>query len=225
MIWIIVVAAVFVAGGVWFLANTTRTRVVVAVAALAAVGGYWVIGRPDMPDEPLAARLDAIDTLARTSADTLTGEQMMAIIQKRAQESPNDPEPHKYMGDLLAAAGAPNEAILAYQSALRRNPDFQPALKALADLLFRLSGRVDPSVRDLYLHAYQVDQSDLRVGYMAGVGEWQAGRRAEAEALWASIEAKTAEDDPRRQMFQAIRETFAVDTPPEGLAIPSGPPG
>lgn len=225
MIWILIVAAALTAGGVWFLANTTRTRIVVALAALAGVAAYWFIGKPDMPDRPLEARLDEIEDQARTSADTLTGEQMMAIIQKRAQDAPNDPEPHKYMGDLLAAAGAPNEAILAYQSALRRNPDFQPALKSLADLLFKLSGRVDPSTRDLYLHAYQVDQTDLRVGYMAGVGEWQAGRRAEAEALWASIEAKTAEDDPRRGMFQAIRETFAVETPPEGLVVPSGPPG
>lgn len=203
------------------------TRIIVAAAALGGVAAYWFIGKPGMPDSPLTDRLAEIEAQAATSAETLRGDQMMALIQKRAQEAPEDPLPHKFMGDLLAAAGSPNEAILAYQSALRRDPDHAPALRSLADLLFKMSGRVDAATRDLYLHAFQLTPDDLRVGYMAGVGMWQAGNRAEAESLWASIEAKTPDGDPRLQMFQAIRETFATDAanPAESPAEPTPSPG
>lgn len=193
-----------------------------AAAGLLAIGAYWFLGKPGMMDEPLSDRIAELEKQARTAADTLTGDQMMAIIQKRAQESPKDPEPHKYMGDLLAAVGNPNEAILAYQSALRRDPDYRPAIEALADLLFKLSGRVDPSTRDLYRRAYELDPSDLRIGYFAALGDWQEGKRAEADAEFDRIEALAPEGDQRRQMFKAIRDTFATDKPPE--PPPENPP-
>lgn len=220
--WIAAIAVVLAAGATFFLAKSRNSRIVVLACFLAAAGAYWVIGRPDMPDRPLAGRLAEIERQANADIDTLSLDQIMALAQKRAQEDPSLPGPHMVMGEILAAAGRPNEAILAYQAALRRDPDFQPAVKSLADLLFKMSGRVDASARQLYHRAYELDPSDLRLGYMAGLGDWQAGERETAEALWADIEARTPEGDPRRQMFQAIRDAFTGEEAPVPTEAPPG---
>ncbi len=213
MIWVAAAAVLLIAGGTWFLAKTAAARLVVFAIGAVAIATYWFIGRPDMPDKPLAGRLAELEQQASASFETMEFDQLMALAQKRAQEDPTAPGPHMAMGELFKAVGRPSEAILAYQATLRRDPDFQPAIKALADLLFRMSGAVDTSTRDLYRRAFELDPSDLRLGYMAGLGDWQAGDRDRAEAIWADIEARTPEEDPRREMFRAIREAFTSETP------------
>ena len=51
---------------------------------------------------------------------------------------------------------------------------------------------------------------------LAGIGDWKAGRKEEAEKIWADVEARTPEGDPRRGMYKALREMFGVDPPPPG---------
>jgi len=211
MIWMAATAVLIGAGLALWAARDLRSRIAVGLALLAGLGGYAVLGSADKPDAPLASRLDELEAKAGASAESMTGDEIMALLQKRASDSPEDPNPHKFMGDLLASAGRPEEAMMAYQSALRRDPAFQPALKALADLSFRMSGEIDAATAALYKAAFQLDPDDLRLGYMAGVGDWKAGRREEALALWADIEARVAPDDPRAQIFRALKETFAPE--------------
>ncbi len=212
MIWGLAFVGVLVLAGAWFVARSMRSRVIAMGAVVLGVGGYLLVGHPQMGDQPLSQRLDELETLAQTSAETMTGDQMMALLQKRALEQPEDPTPHKFMGDLLAASGRPQEAQLAYQSALRRNPDFQPALKALADNAFKMTGEVNAATTEVYRRAYQLDPSDLRLGYLAAIGDWNAGRRDQAREAWSALEALAPEGDPRLQMFAALREVLAADS-------------
>lgn len=214
MIWIALVCVFALAAGTLLLAKTMRTRLLIGAAGLLAIGGYWIVGKPDMGDEPLSMRLESLESQARTAADTLTPDQMMALIEKRAKEKPNDPEPHKYMGDLLKATGRPGEAIMAYQSALRRDPNYQPAIKALADAIFESSGEFTPDLTALYHRAYELDPTDLRIGYFAAIGDWRAGDKAKAEEEFKKIEAQAPAGDPRLRMFAAMRAQFASDQPP-----------
>jgi cytochrome c-type biogenesis protein CcmH len=211
MTWIILCALAIGGALVAFVARDLMTRVVIAACVAAGLGAYAWLGAPGMPDAPLSGRLAELEARASESAESMTGEEIMALLQKRASESPQDPNPHKFMGDLLASAGQADEAMMAYQSALRRDPAFQPALKAMADLSFKMSGTIDERTAALYKAAFQLDPSDLRIGYMAGIGDWNAGRREEALALWADIEARVAAEDPRAQMFRALKETFAPE--------------
>ncbi len=224
MIWIILIAAAIVAGGAWFVSKSMAVRAAVLAAGVIGVGCYMLLGKPADPDEPLAQRLDELEQLARTNAESMSADQVMAILQKRALDAPEDPVPHKFMGDILAAAGRPQEAILAYQSALRRDPDHLESLKALADLSFKSSMQIDEATSVLYHRVFELDPADLRIGYMAGIGDWNAGRRDEAMALWSRLEAQVSAEDPRSQMFKALREAFA----PESLGIttktPTEPP-
>lgn len=223
MIWLVVVAVVFVAGGAWFVAKSMRTRVIVLLTGIAAAAGYLLLGRPSMHDEPLSGRLHEIEELARTSPDKMTAAQLMALAQERAQKAPNDPMPHWIMGEILEASGQANQAMLAFEAALRRDPDHVPTAKSLADLRFKTSGQIDEATTMLYHQVYRAEPDNLRAGYMAGIGDWLAGRQDEARALLAQIDAKTPKDGPYPQMFAALRQMFGVDAP-SSSAEPN-PPG
>jgi cytochrome c-type biogenesis protein CcmH len=223
LIWLVLVAVVLVAGGSWFVAKSMRTRLIVLAAGIAAASGYLLLGRPSMHDRPLSGRLKEIEEQARNSPETMTAAQLMALAQERAQKAPNDPMPHWIMGEILEASGQANEAILAYEAALRRDPNHIPTAKDLADLRFKTSGQVDEATTALYHQVYRAEPDNLRAGYMAGIGDWMAGRKDEARKLLAEIDAKTPKDGPYPEMFAALREMFAVDAPSKGPAAPKAP--
>jgi cytochrome c-type biogenesis protein CcmH/NrfG len=225
LIWLVLVAVVFVAGGAWLVSKSTVTRGIVLLAGIAAAVGYLLLGHPNMRDEPLAGRLKEIEDQARQSPETMTAAQLMALAQERAVKAPNDPMPHWIMGQILEASDQPNEAALAFEAALRRDPNHLPTIKDLADLRFKLTGDIDPATTMLYHQVFQAEPTNFRVGYMAGIGDWLQGKKAEAEALWASIEANPANDATHRQMFAAMRQMFKIDPPtPEPSKTEGGSP-
>jgi cytochrome c-type biogenesis protein CcmH len=221
VILLVLTAVLAAAGGALWLARGWPARAAVAGAALAGAAVYWLIGEPGRRDEPFAARIEALEAQARADPERTTVEQALAIAQKRAQDEPADPEPHWFTGRILAASGRPLEARLAYQSALRRDGDYIPALKGLADLTFEeAGGQVTLAAERLYRRAYELDPDDVRAGFMAGLAVWQAGRKAEAEAFWDTLAAGVPEGDPRRGMIEAHRQTFAVEPQPEAAPVP-----
>lgn len=315
MIWIILFAVSVVAGGAFLAARTLWLRVGVALLGLVAVGAYWTLGRPQMGDMPLDGRIAEIEARERDAPDSVTAEQFLALQQALARRSPDDPAPFKMIGDLYLSNGRLDEALGAYQSALRRDPSFQPAadavseigylrtgeideatraqlprlgqlaqtnpqaltsvqvlaliearlasqpddpealrmmgeiyastghldraggsyrralelapgnralIKSWADARFKATQAVDAETSKLYQEAYRLDPSDLRIGYLAGIGLWLEGRRPEAEAIWAAVDARASDTGPERQMFAALKEMFGIDpaSPPGGAASP-----
>lgn len=182
----------------------------VAAAGVAAVAGYFLLGKPAMHDRPLEQRLAEIESL---SSDELGGDQLLALAQKRARDEPDNPGPHIAMGMLMEMSGQPNEAVMAYEAALRRAPDELAVISRLADLRFKMTGDVDEATSALYHEWYRQQPDALRAGYLAGMGDWKAGRKEEARKIWADVEARTPEGDPLRGMYQALREMFGVDSP------------
>lgn len=226
MIWLILVAIVFVGGGTFLVAKTMRTRAIVLVTGLAAVGAYWAIGKPNMPDEPLDARIGSIEELAKTNPEAMQIDQVMALAQKRAQDDPKDPRPHWIMGKMLEASNQPEAAIMAYESALRRDPSDINTVTSLADLRFKMSGQVDEATTQLYQQAFAAQPDHFRLGYLAGIGLWLQGKKDEAEKIWADIDARAPAGGPERQMFAALRQMFGIDPPqPPAPPGPGRPPG
>jgi cytochrome c-type biogenesis protein CcmH len=220
LIWLVLAAVAGVVVMTLWTARTNRERIIVGLVALVGAGAYWWIGRPELPGQPLESRMAALEARAATDAESFNAAEVMALLQHRARKAPDDPLPHKFMGDILQGAGEAQQAMLAYQAALRRAPGDAAALAALADLRFKMAGALDETTAGLYVAAWQADPSNPRIGYMAGLADWQAGRKDEAQALWARIEESVPREDPRQQMFRALREMFA----PESLATSPGSP-
>lgn len=179
--------------------------IILAGCLIAGVAGYLAIGEPGMSDAPMDARQAALAEKIRTDPQSLTAAETLSRLEQAMRDNPDAPEPHFFIGEMLRAQGRPEDAMRAYQSALRRNEDYVPALMALADALVELSGgAVGPDATRLYARAYQLDETQVRAGMWAAMGAAQAGDQEKAEQAMRYIYARLPEDDPRRERFRAM---------------------
>ncbi|MFN3910797.1 tetratricopeptide repeat protein [Hyphomonas sp.] len=166
-------------------------------------------------------RQAALTEKIRTDPQSLTLDETLSRLEQATLDQPNAPEPHYFIGEMLRAQGRPDDALRAYQSALRRNPDYVPALLSLADVLVELGGgSVGPDATRLYARAYELDESQVRAGMWAAMGAAQAGDQAKAEQAMRYIYARLPEDDPRRERFRGMIEAIG-----QGQAAPPAPAG
>ena len=202
-----------------------RLNLAIAGGCLAlAVAGYLAMGRPGMPDEPMEKRQEGLAEKIRTAPLTLTPAETLSRLEMATQQKPDDPQPHFFIGEMLRAEGRSEDAARAYQSALRRDGNYVPALIALADTIVELSGGgVGPQATELYGQAYKLDQTQVRAGMWAAMGAAQAGDQAKAEQAMRYIYNHLAEDDPRRERFRAMIEAIGQgdEAPPAPETVPT----
>lgn len=179
-----------------------RTAWIIAgLCAAAGIAGYAAVGAPFMPDAPMS---DRQAELAAKNPGDMTPAETLARLERLTRERPGDAQPHFFIGELLRGQGRDSDAVRAYQSALRRDADFVPAMVALADALTRsASGAIGKDARRLYARAYTLDQDEVRAGFMAGLGLWRDGETERAEQAWSALYAPLDEDDSRRVMLDA----------------------
>ncbi|HAE28594.1 MULTISPECIES: tetratricopeptide repeat protein [Hyphomonas] len=202
-----------------------RLNIAVAGLCLAiAVAGYLAVGKPGMPDNPMAERQAGLADKIANAPETLTPAETLSRLELATRQRPNDPQPHFFIGEMLRAEGRPEDAARAYQSALRRDENFVPALVSLADTLVALSGGgVSPQATRLYGRAYELDQSQVRAGMWAAMGAAQAGDQDKAEQAMRYIYNNLPEDDPRRERFKGMIAAIGQgeEAPPVPDAAPS----
>ncbi|NBC19540.1 MAG: hypothetical protein GVY06_00585 [Alphaproteobacteria bacterium] len=191
-----------------------RADWILALIALAgAVAGYLIVGSPGMADRPLSVR-DA--ELATRNPSEMTQAEAAARLESLVQARPDDPQPHFFLGELRAGQGREEDAVRHYQSALRRDSQFVPAMVGLADAFVRMSeGRVSGDARRIYARAWQEEPGQVRAGFMLGLAEWQDGNREGAEDIWQQIENRLEENSAEARMFagwvSAARRSEGVD--------------
>lgn len=172
-------------------------------------GGYLLIGKPGMADQPMAARQTALAEKVRTDPQSLTEGEMLSRLEQAVIDKPDDPQPHYFIGEMLRTQGRAEDAVRAYQSALRRDQDFVPALIGLADVLTQLAdGMIGPDATRLYARAYQLDETQVSAGMRAAMGAAQAGDQEKAEQAMRYIYSRLPEDDPRRERFRPMIEAI-----------------
>ena len=192
----------------------------IAGAILRAGGIYLGIGRPGLADQPMAERTAELEQKA---PEDMTPDEWLARLEVLTRQRPDDPQPHYFIGQLLANQGRDEDAVRAYQSALRRNNTHVPALMGLGDSLLRMSnGDVSPELAELFKRAFQLDPSQLRAGFLVGVADWQAGNEADAQAYWTSIETSLPEGSRERQGFEALVSTYMRESRADSAAVSPG---
>ena len=188
----------------------TRTNWIILVVCLAvAVGGYLLIGKPGMGDQPMKDRQAGLMEKIQTNPQSLTPAETLSRLEATVQERPDDPQPHFFIGEILRSQGRTSDAARAYQSALRRDGEYVPALLALADALVDMNnGAVSPEATRLFAKAYELDETQVRAGMWAAMGAAQAGDQAKAEQAMRYIYSRLPEDDPRRERFAPMIEAL-----------------
>ncbi len=190
---------------------------ILGVCLALGVVGYLAIGKPGSGDQPMSARQAALSEKIRTDPQSLSAAETLSRLEQAVKDQPTAPEPHFFIGEMLRAQGRPDDALRAYQSALRRNGDYVPALVALSDVLVELNeGAINADATRLYARAYALDETQVRAGMFAAMGAAQAGDQDKAEQAMRYIYARLPEDDPRRERFRAMIEAIGQ----EGGAAP-----
>lgn len=189
MIWVYILVLVLALAGGWFTARTLPMKLVIVGSIALAGVGYFVLGKPNLGDQPYEARVAEIEKLATTEAGiaSLTAPQLTAVFEKRAKQNPKDPMPHIFMGKLMGATGRNSEALLAFESALRRDPKSIEAMVSLGDLMFQDAGGPTPEATRQYRAALALQPDNLRIRFMVSMSDFEEGRVDEARAFWAQL--------------------------------------
>ena len=189
---------------------TRRNGIILALCLAVAIGGYLLVGKLGMGDLPMKDRQAGLMEKIRTDPGALTQAETLSRLEATVVERPEDPQPHYFIGEILRAQGRTSDAARAYQSALRRDNEFMPALLALGDALVELNnGAVSPEATRLFAKAYELDETQVRAGMWAAMGASQAGDQEKAEQAMRYIYSRLPEDDPRRERFAPMIEALS----------------
>lgn len=187
-----------------------RTALVAAIVApIAALGLYLALGSPGMPDQPFEARRGEL--LARDPA-SLQPNELIALLEDQTRRAPDDPQPHIFLGELLANQGRDQDALRAFQAALRRDPRNVQALSNAGAMIVKLdAGTVGPDALQAFLAALAIDPKAPVPQFYVAMSRLQQGDQDAALSLWRSLYQSFPPSDPRRRALAArIAEDLAV---------------
>jgi cytochrome c-type biogenesis protein CcmH/NrfG len=175
-----------------------------ALLAALAFAIYLYAGRPGLEGAPYAMRLEA---LKQRSLETLTSEEVLAILADRARAAPEEAEPHLYSGQIFLGAGDAEQAARAFDAALRRDPTSAPALLGLGRSLVQMNdGRVTAEAARALEQAAAADPADPAPWLYLAMAAMQEDRAADAGRLWSEAQRRMAPDDPRQEMAARMIE-------------------
>jgi cytochrome c-type biogenesis protein CcmH len=182
--------------------GTARRSALIACGAVAltALGAYLAVGKPEIPDEPLQARLEAL----KHSNRLLTADEVLALLDQEMHAHPNDPVIYYRAGEILLDQNRPEEAARAFDAALRRNPRLGEAALGLGRALVTINnGRVTPDALQMFRQAGTLTNDAAPWIYQA-MAAMQDNNAADARRFWGEALSRMAPDDPRREMARQM---------------------
>ncbi len=164
---------------------------------------YGVIGRPDLPDLPIASRTIAPgETPGQPDV-----QQMVARLEQRLAEAPEDLEGWLMLGRSRGVLGDLPGATEALRRAAGLAPDDPRAVGGLGESLTALAGgTVTPEAKTLFTKLAVIEPGDPRPGFYLGWADHQAGRFQAALDRWRQLLAASPADAPwRPQVIEAMQ--------------------
>lgn len=188
---------------------------VAAAVALGAGGLYLLLGSPEKTDQPFAQR--EAELLSRPP-ETLSEDEIMLLLQEQAKKAPEDPKPHALMAQLLSGAGRDQDALRAFQAALRRDPKNANLIAETGAVLTRLNkGVIGADAKSAFDAALQLNPTSPSARFFLGLADWQAGKKQEALASWRTAYVANAKDvQGQSQLVARVAEVLSqLDRGPE----------
>ncbi len=205
------IAAPQSAGAAWRRRTTAIAALVLLPAGAATL--YLLLGSPQLPGQPQAARRDA-------PVEERSIEALVAKVETHLESNPEDARGWEVVSPVYMRLGRFDDAVKARRNVLRllganapREADLGEALTGAAN------GVVTADAKAAFQRALQFDSSDFRSRYFIGLAAEQDGRRKEAAALWSELLAEAPSDAP---WIGLVRESLArVDANVPPLKGPS----
>lgn len=180
---------------------------------------YSVLGSPQMPGEPLAARLQAVH-------QDRSIQSLIAQVEKHLELNPNDARGYEVVAPVYLRMGRFDDAVRARRKLLQiagesadRQADLGEALAAANN------GIVTVEAKTAFERALTLDPKDLKARFFIGMAAEQDGDRHKAAAIWTAM-LKDAPAGASWVPMVSAALTRVGGTPPAIASAPSaGMPG
>ncbi|MCA8908790.1 MAG: c-type cytochrome biogenesis protein CcmI [Rhodospirillaceae bacterium] len=192
-----------------------------AVIPLATLGGYLMLGDPELPSQPLALR----DPGERQAV-----QQRMAEVEALSQalrDNPGDLAGWVELGRRLSQLGRYADAAEAFGRAVGLSEGSTPVVGAYGQALVDAAdGTVTPPAVAAFQQVLDDRPDDARARYYLALAEAQAGNAQAALDGWAALLADSPADapwvEPLRQQIAAMADELGLD-PAEVTPEPAPP--
>lgn len=198
---------------------TTRTSKFVATLAVAAVplvswGIYSAIGSPDMPSQPLQARLD------KSPADSSVGE-LVARAERHLAANPEDGKGWEVLAPIYLRLGRPAESVTAFRNAIRLLGSDAPREAGLGEAIaVSQGGVVSEEARQAFERALTLEPAMPKASFYLALAMAQGGKTDAAAAAWSAMLPALPADSPWRV---AVEQAIAEATPQTAADAAPGP--
>jgi cytochrome c-type biogenesis protein CcmH len=128
---------------------------------------------------------------------------MVAKLEQRLQEHPNDADGWARLGRAYAVMERTDDALAAYEKAYALAPDNAAVLADYAWILFnRDPGQTTGRINELYTRLYQLDARNPDALWFLGFAAYQQGEFRKAIGYWERLLKLLPPEDPGRQHLQ-----------------------
>jgi cytochrome c-type biogenesis protein CcmH len=186
----------------------------VVLLPLVAVALYLLIGSPQLPGQPLDARLRAVHQ--DTSILNLVSK-----VEAHLERNPDDARGYEVLAPVYLRLGRFADAVSARRKVLvlsgenaERQSDLGEALTAAAN------GIVTADAKSAFERSLALDPAQLRAKFYIGMAAEQDGDRAQATAIWRDMISKAPADAP---WLPIVRDALARVGGDQPIAAAPGP--
>jgi len=194
-------------------------RRVTAIAGLVllpvgAIALYLTLGSPDLPGEPLAARVQT-----PSEADNI--QNMVAKVEDHLARNPKDGRAWEVLAPVYMRVGRFDDAVRAWSNVIalngsnaEREANFGEAKVAAAN------GVVTGDAKAAFDRALALDKQNVMARFYLGMAADQDGRRADAEKIWGELLASAP---PGAPWIEVVRHALARNAPAGEAALSPSP--
>ncbi len=197
-----------------------RRRVTAVVALflvpIGATALYLHLGSPQLPGEPLSARLNTIHQNSPIA-------KLVAQVEAHLAKNPNDARGYEVLAPVYLQLGRFEDAVRARRKLIAlagdsaaREADLSEALIAAAN------GVVTDAAKTAVERALKLDPNELKAQFFSGMAARQDGNIDQAAVIWRGMLAKAPADAP---WAPAVRRALARIGKPAGPAVAATPRG
>ena len=187
----------------------------VVAVPLIALGGYLQIGRPDLPAQPLQARIDG----AVANQDMAA---MVRQVEQHLEQKPNDARGWMVLAPAYKRMGRYNDAANAYRKALAiSGPDADLMTDMGESLVLANNGLVSNEAQEVFEAVKEAAPKHMKARFYVALAHQQEGRTADAIVGWNAMLAESAPDAPWRAAVEQ-QISSAGGRLPEAPALTAG---
>lgn len=189
-----------------------RATAVVALLGLPllSLGVYLALGAPDLPGQPLAARLQE-----RTAPDDI--EVLVAKVEDHLARTPEDGAGWDVIAPVYLRLGRADEAAAAFRNAIRLLGSSAARQNGLGEAIFSAEqGIVTEDARAAFAAANQAEPSAPGPRFFLALAEEQGGNFEAAAEGWRALLAEAPPDAPwRAAVNEALLRAEQRGSPPQ----------